>query len=101
MNITDEMLEAFAADWSAHDCGPGDCCTRAGLERVAPLIAAQALREERTEWGVRWHGADVIHGRGGDGQDVHDEQSARAVAEKYASAEAVHRRAAGPWTDAP
>lgn len=39
--ISDEMVEAFAADWGAHDCGPGDCCTRAGLARVAPLIAAQ------------------------------------------------------------
>lgn len=45
MDITDEMLDAF--EEGHDDCGhgrPGDCCTRAGLERVAPLIAAQALR---------------------------------------------------------
>lgn len=44
MNITDEMLAAYEAGFNDHDCGPGDCCPRSGLARVAPLIAAQALQ---------------------------------------------------------
>lgn len=51
MNITEEMLSAFNAGWVEHVCDPlpppasaGPCCTRSGLARVAPLIAAQALR---------------------------------------------------------
>jgi hypothetical protein len=71
---------------------------------VAPLIAAQALREdqERTEWGVRWPGvAVVVHGSDSiDGRPVYDEVSARVVAASHASAVAVHRRAAGPWIEA-
>lgn len=52
MVITDEMLSAFNAGWVEHVCDPlpppasaGPCCTRSALARVAPLIAAQALRE--------------------------------------------------------
>lgn len=49
MDITEEMLKAFEAGWVDHDCGPGDCCTRSALARVAPLIAAQALRQAAEE----------------------------------------------------
>jgi hypothetical protein len=58
MNITDEMVTAFSADWTAHDCGADrDCCTRSGLARVAPLIAAQALRE--AYWKLREHASGL------------------------------------------
>lgn len=64
---------------------------------AAPLIAAQELREaeDRIEWGVRWHGADVVRTLTG-GVGLHDEHSARVTAKQFKNAEAVHRRT-GPW----
>lgn len=69
---------------------------------LAREVVAQAVGApgERIEWGVRWHGGDVLHGRSGDGGEVYDEGSARATAARYVNAEAVFRRAAGPWIGA-
>lgn len=52
MDITDDMIVTFDAAYmvcaETHVGGDGDtserCCIAAGIERVAPLIAAQALR---------------------------------------------------------
>jgi hypothetical protein len=57
MNITDEMVEAFGAASQASVTAQLDAraeyepatAWRAGLEAVAPLIAAQALRERVSE----------------------------------------------------
>ncbi len=53
MNITDDMIVTFDAAYmvcaETHVGGDGDtserCCIASGIERVAPLIAAQALRD--------------------------------------------------------
>lgn len=45
MNITDEMVKAFADSYDKDCCNDSSadfCCTRSALARVAPLIAAQA-----------------------------------------------------------
>lgn len=59
MDITEEMLSAYRAGRhehrirDAHLDGPnalgGECCDRAGLAGVAPLIAAQAALAERVK----------------------------------------------------
>jgi hypothetical protein len=58
MNITDEMVKAFAADWTAHDCGADvDCCTRAGLVDhgptfpLPPSVISALLRERADDQG--------------------------------------------------
>lgn len=116
VNITEEAIGAYEAAYYGRYQGvdhvnslPEELdaierdAVRQGLEAVAPLIAAQVLQaEERIEWGLRWDVSDhVTHGRSGAGDELYDEQSARAAAEQYEHATAVYRRAAGPWTDAP
>lgn len=47
MNITDEMVKAFVDSYDEGCCNDSSAdwyCTRHALARVAPLIAAQALR---------------------------------------------------------
>src|SRR5687768_6624595 len=49
MNITDEMVKAFVDSYDEGCCNDSSadwCCTRHALARVAPLIAAQALRDD-------------------------------------------------------
>jgi hypothetical protein len=115
MDITEEMIEAATHAIHDMDCAWANCSedvttegrygryAKAAIEAAAPLIAAQVLQaEERIEWGLRWDVSDhVTHGRSGAGDELYDEQSARAAAEQYEHATAVYRRAAGPWTDAP
>lgn len=50
IKITDEMVKAFVDSYEEGCCNDSSadwCCTRHALARVAPLIAAQALRSAR------------------------------------------------------
>lgn len=49
VKISDEMIAAYEEGFNAHDCGPGDCCVRAGLGAAAPLVAAPAALAERVK----------------------------------------------------
>lgn len=58
MNITDEMVKAFVDSYEEGCCNDSSadwCCTRHALAFVAPLIAAQALREARQSFVIAEH----------------------------------------------
>jgi hypothetical protein len=56
MNITDEMVKAFVDNYDEGCCNDSSadwCCARHALARVAPLIAAQALRSAGYEYAAK------------------------------------------------